>query len=367
MRLAGASVVIVAVLAAGLGSPAGSSSAAKGPGSRQTAAAERKAKPRTITKGLQVPWGLAFLPNGDALVSERTTGRILRITGPGHRRVGHKRVVMQVPGVDTDAGEGGLLGLAVSPHYRRDHWVYAYLTTASDNRIVRFRLGHTLHPVLTGLRRAEFHDGGRIAFGPDGKLYAGVGETGQTALAQDLSSLNGKILRLNPDGSVPAGNPFPNSLVWSWGHRNVQGLAWDRKGRLWATEFGQNTTDEVNLILPGHNYGWPIVEGVGNTQGGSFTNPVVTWTPTSTASPSGDAIVGRRLFVAGLRCECLFRIRLRGITAGNPVPLYAGVYGRLRSVVRAPDHSLWVTTSNRDGRGTPRPGDDRILRIPASG
>jgi glucose/arabinose dehydrogenase len=362
MRLAGATVVTIAVLAAGLASQAAGRSH-----SEHGQRAARHAKPRTIARNLQVPWGLAFLPDGDALVSERTTGRILRIRRPTrHHRRWRKRVVMQVPGVDTNSGEGGLLGLAVSPHYRRDHWVYAYLTTASDNRIVRFRLGHALHPILTGLRRAEFHDGGRIAFGPDDKLYASVGETGVTALAQDLGSLNGKILRLNPDGSVPDGNPFPGSLVWSWGHRNVQGLAWDRRGRLWATEFGQNTTDEVNLILPGHNYGWPVVEGAGDTQGGRFTNPKVTWTPTSTASPSGDAIVGRRLFVAGLQCECLFRIRLHGVTAGSPRALYAGAFGRLRSVVRAPDRSLWVTTSNRDGRGTPRPGDDRILRIPVS-
>jgi glucose/arabinose dehydrogenase len=324
-------------------------------------AGDSKAAPssKTIATDLHVPWGIAFLPNGDALVSERTTGRILRIPKGG----GRPRTAMRVPGVDTGAGEGGLLGLAVSPTYSQDHLVYAYFTSSSDNRIVRFRLGGQPQAILTGLARGGIHDGGRIAFGPDGKLYAGVGETGQGGLAQDLSSMNGKILRMNPDGSVPQGNPFGNSRVWSLGHRNVQGLAWDRSGRLWATEFGQNTTDEVNLIRPGRNYGWPTVEGKGNTQGGKFTNPVVTWSPTSTSSPSGDAIVGSTLYVAALQCGCLWRIPLHGARAGKPTKLLAGRYGRLRTVVRAPDGSLWVSTSNRDGRGSPRKGDDRIVRV----
>lgn len=270
---------------------------------------------------------------------------------------------MTVPDVDTGAGEGGLLGVAVSPDYARDRLVYAYLTSPSDNRIVRFRLGGRPQPVLTGIARGEIHDGGRIAFGPDGKLYAGVGDTGQSALAQDRGSLNGKVLRMNPDGSVPAGNPFAGSRVWSLGHRNVQGLAWDRAGRLWATEFGQSASDEVNLIRPGRNYGWPAVEGSGDTRGGAFTNPALTWTPTSASSPSGAAVAGSRLYVAALQCGCLWRIPIREGRLGRPVKLLAGRYGRLRTVVRAPDGSLWVATSNRDGRGNPRSGDDRIVRL----
>jgi len=162
---------------------------------------------------------------------------------------------------------------------------------------------------------------------------------------------------------VAPGNPFRRSRVWSYGHRNVQGLAWDRAGRLWAPEFGQNTTDEVNLIRKGRNYGWPAVEGRGDTQGGKFTNPVVTWSPTSTSSPSGDAIAGSTLYVAALQCGCLWQIRLNGTRAGRPRRLLAGRYGRLRTVVRAPDGSLWFATSNRDGRGDPRDGDDRIVRL----
>jgi glucose/arabinose dehydrogenase len=336
-------LVVALAVAAGCGGSAGPAE------SRQA---------RTIATGLSVPWGVAFLPGGDALVSERTTGRILRISRDGRRR----RVVMRVPGVDTNSGEGGLLGLAVSPRYARDRWVYTYFTSASDNRIVRFRLGGRIRSVLTGLRRGVIHDGGRIAFGPDGKLYAGVGETGDSTLAQNRRSLNGKILRMNPDGSVPSDNPFPASLVWSYGHRNVQGLAWDRRGRLWATEFGQDEFDEVNLIRKGGNYGWPEVEGRGSTAGGRFINPKVTWA-TSEASPSGAAIAGRTMYVGALRGDAVLRVRLNGTRARNAAPLLQGRYGRIRTVVRAPDGSLWVTTSNRDGRGSPRSGDDRIVRL----
>jgi len=327
-----------------------------------TPTAARVPARRTVATGLSVPWGIAFLPDGDALVAERNTGRILRI-GDGRRRV-----AMRVPGVNTGAGEGGLLGLAVSPTYSRDRLVYAYFTSSSDNRIVRFRLGGRVRTVLTGLASAGVHNGGRIAFGPDGKLYAGVGDAGNTANAQDRSSLNGKILRLNPDGSVPSGQ---GSRVWSLGHRNVQGLAWDMRGRLWASEFGQNARDEVNLIRRGRNYGWPEVEGVGPT--GRFTNPLVTWA-TSEASPSGAAIIGSNLYVAALRGECVWRIPLRGASLGEPVRMLSGRYGRIRTVVAAPERSgderaargratLWVATSNRDGRGAPRSGDDRIVAI----
>jgi glucose/arabinose dehydrogenase len=312
---------------------------------------------KAIATGLHVPWGIAFLPSGDALVSERTTGRILRVPENG----GTPKLVQTVPGVDTDFGEGGLLGLALSPRYRKDKRVYAYYTSGTDNRIARFRLGRTPKPILTGIRRGFNHNGGRIAFGPDRKLYVGVGEAGQSGLSQNKSSLNGKILRINPDGSTPKHNPF-GTPVWSYGHRNVQGLAFDRKGRLWATEFGQNETDEVNLIRPGRNYGWPVVEGTSDDA--RYTNPKVTWSPTNTASPSGAAIVGRTLYVAALQGQGVFRIPLSGTTAGEPELLYDDEYGRIRTVVKAPGGGLWIATSNTDGRGTPRDGDDRIVRVP---
>jgi len=318
------------------------------PESTATATATATPEPparRTIATGLSVPWGIAFLPNGDALVSERTTARILRIPAGG----GKPRRVMTVPGVARNAGEGGLLGIAV-----RDEWVYAYLTSSSDNRIARFKLGGKTHVLLRGLQRAAIHNGGRIAFGPDGKLYAGVGDAGNTANAQNLGVRNGKILRLNADGS--------GARIWSSGHRNVQGLAWDRSKRLWATEFGQDTRDEVNLIKRGRNYGWPVVEGMGSTQGGKYTNPKLTW-PTDEASPSGAAIIGKHLYVAALQGECVYKIPLDGASVGKPVKLLAGELGRIRTVAAAPDGTLWVATSNRDGRGSPRDGDDRIIAI----
>jgi glucose/arabinose dehydrogenase len=323
------------------------------------AAAQRSAQrvSGVVATGLEVPWGIAFLPNGDALVAQRDRGTIVRVTPRGR-----KRVVMRIP-VAAGGSEGGLLGLAVSPRYRRDRFVYAYYTApGGGNRIVRFRLGGRIRPVFTGIPSGPFHNGGRLAFGPDGKLYAGTGDAADLGRAQRLDSEGGKILRMNPDGSVPAGNPFRGSLVWSYGHRNVQGLAFDRAGRLWATEFGQNRLDEVNLIRRGRNYGWPLVEGRGSTRGGRLTNPKVTWS-TDEASPSGAAIRGRSLYVAALAGESLWRVPLRGKRVGRPRRLYNGRFGRLRTVVRTPAGRLWIATSNRDGRGSPRRGDDRIIRL----
>jgi glucose/arabinose dehydrogenase len=312
-----------------------------------------------LARNIDVPWGLAFLPGGDALVGERDTGRILRLT-PGSA----PRQAYQVPGVAA-SGEGGLLGLAVSPTFAKDNLVYAYYTGEQDNRIVRFRLGAgTPDVIFDGIAKAGFHNGGRIAFGPDGMLYVGTGDAGDTQRSQDRSSPNGKILRLTPNGAPAPGNPTAGSPVYSFGHRNVQGLAWDSAGRLFATEFGQNQLDEVNLIKPGRNYGWPLVEGSGNTDGGRFTNPLVTWS-TGEASPSGMAIAGNTAYVAALRGERLWTVPLNGEAAGTPRAELLGRYGRLRTVVTAPDGSLWVTTSNTDGRGDAQDDDDRILRFPA--
>jgi glucose/arabinose dehydrogenase len=309
-----------------------------------------------VARGLDVPGGLAFLPDGDALVAERDTGRILRVAPGG----GTPEQVYEVPGVAA-GGEGGLLGLAVSP----DNLVYAYFTAARDNRIVRFALdGGAPEVVLDGIAKAGYHNGGRIAFGPDGMLYVGTGDAGDTTRSQDPASPNGKILRLTPDGDPAPGNPTAGSPVHSLGHRNVQGLAWDAAGRLFATEFGQNTRDEVNLIQAGKNYGWPEVEGEADTGGGRYTNPLITWS-TDDASPSGMAIAGSTAYVAALRGERLWTLRLDGDTAGDPVAEFTGEYGRLRTVQVAPDGALWLTTSNTDGRGEVRDGDDRIIRFPA--
>jgi glucose/arabinose dehydrogenase len=214
--------------------------------------------------------------------------------------------------------------------------------------------------LVTGIPRAAIHNGGRLAFGPDGMLWAATGEHGEPGLAQDRDSLGGKILRMTPDGRPAPGNPF-GTLVWTLGHRNVEGLAWDGAGRMYATEFGQDRFDEVNRIERGRNYGWPAVEGAGGA--GRYADPLVTW-PTDQASPSGAAIAGS-LWVAALRGERLWQIPLgRAGGAGTPVAHFVGDYGRLRAVVRAPDGSLWCTTSNRDGRGNTRQDDDKILVIP---
>jgi glucose/arabinose dehydrogenase len=319
--------------------------------------------PQVAASGLTVPWGLAFLPDGSALVSERNSGRVLRIPPGG----GSAQQVATISGVSA-TGEAGLLGLAVSPTYAQDGFVYAYFTSASDNRIVRFTLANpqTQTPILTGLARASIHDGGRIAFGPDGMLYAGVGDAGNTANAQNMQSRNGKILRMRPDGSAPPDNPTAGSLVYSLGHRNVQGLAWDSSGRLYASEFGQNTWDEVNYIVAGGNYGWPTVEGrAGDPR---FRDPIVQWS-TAEASPSGAAVDGNTLFVAALRGQRLWKVPLNGSggTSGTPTAELQGQYGRLRTVAVGPDGWLWVATSNRDGRGTPAANDDRVLRFPPVG
>ncbi len=271
-----------------------------------------------------------------------------------------------LPGV-VHRGESGLLGLAVSPSFATDRFVYAYYTSATDNRIVRFRLAgdraEPPTPILTGLADAAVHNGGRIRFGPDGLLYAGVGDAGVRSRAQDRTSLNGKILRMRPDGGVPPGNPFPGSLVYSLGHRNVQGLAWNSAGRLWASEFGQDRLDEINLIVPGGNYGWPGIEGTGDTDGGRLRNPLVTWS-TAEASPNGIAIRGDVLYVAALRGQRLWELDLAGAAVrGRPRALFTGELGRLRAAVAAPDGSVWLLTNNTDGRGTPRKGDDRILAL----
>lgn len=311
-----------------------------------------------VARGLAVPWGLNFLPGGDALVTERDRTRIVRVTSQG--RV---TPVGRVPQAEAN-GEGGLLGLAISPTFATDRLVYVYYSTPTENRIVRMtyqdgRLGPP-EPIVTGIPSAVYHDGGRIVFGPDGMLYAGTGDATIGPLAQNLGSLAGKILRMTPEGQPAPGNPFPGSLVYSYGHRNVQGLAFDSQRRLWASEYGANRWDELNLIRPGGNYGWPIVEGPGGD--GVFIQPAAQWRPTE-ASPSGIALVDDVVYIAALRGQRLWQIPIRGEDAGDPVDYFVGELGRMRTVWPAPDGSLWLMTSNRDGRGEPRPGDDRIVRV----
>ena len=333
---------------------------AEGPGPQastttRSAPAAAFGEPETVADGLDAPWSIAF--HGDTpLVSERDSARILELDAGGN-----SREVGVVDGV-SPRGEGGLLGIAV-----RENRLYAYFTANGENRIERFDIigapgEFALGPaetILDGLASASYHNGGRIAFGPDGMLYATVGDAGSRDRAQDLDSMSGKILRMTPDGDVPQGNPFPNSFVYSYGHRNSQGIAWTEDGTMYASEFGQDTWDELNRIEAGGNYGWPEVEGIVGEDG--FIDPLQQWSPDD-ASPSGIAIHDGTIYIANLRGE-----RLRTVPLTDPATAdeqFVDEYGRLRDVVVAPDGSLWILTNNTDGRGDPNPGDDRILRVP---
>ena len=324
-----------------------------------SAKAPRVSVEDVLSTGLTSPWGLAFLPDGTALVSERDTGLVKRIPAAG----GRPTVVGRVKGA-TPNGEGGLLGLAVPPG-PDPGYVFAYYTTARDNRVVRIawdgsRLGRQT-PILTGIPMNSYHDGGRLLVGPDRTLFVGTGDAGNPELAQDRRSLAGKVLRITFDGRPAPGNPFRGSPVYTLGHRNVQGLAFDSAGRLWASEFGQSDADELNQLRPGGNYGWPVHEGAAKDD--RYVNPAVQWSPTSIASPSGIAILDDVAYVASLRGEVLWQVPLSGTRAAEPIALRLGDLGRLRAVSVSPDGSLWLITSNTDGRGSPRPRDDRILRL----
>ncbi|MFC0628515.1 PQQ-dependent sugar dehydrogenase [Kribbella deserti] len=312
----------------------------------------------TVATGLEVPWGLAFLPDKSALVAERDSGKVKRIAGSEVTEVG------TVPEVDPSS-EGGLLGLAVDPDFTGNPYVYAYYSTGNDNRIARFtwqdnRLSGA-RVILDGIPMAAVHNGGRMKFGPDGFLYVGTGDGREGENSQSDDSLAGKILRITRDGEPAPGNPRAGSPMFSKGHRNVQGLAF-AGNQLYAAEFGQDRWDELNAIKPGANYGWPAAEGNENVDG--MTNPIAQWTP-DVASPSGIAFAQGNIFMAGLRGERLWVIPVdnEGRRTGEPVAYLTNQYGRLRTVEAAPDGSVWLTTSNTDGRADPRDGDDRILRL----
>src|SRR5438309_5125893 len=326
------------------------------------------AQPRveTTATGLEVPWALAFAADGRLFVTERV-GRI-RVVKDGRLEpapVATLSVAAQ--------GEAGLMGLALDPRFGDTGHLYVCYTAARQgdlvNRIVRLTLrdgrAGQERVLLDGMRGGSIHDGCRLKFGPDGKLYATMGDAGEPRLAQASDRLNGKILRLEADGSVPADNPFVGSPVWSLGHRNPQGLAWDGKRRLLAAEHGPSAHDEVNHIERGRNYGWPDVTGAdgADAQRRGYTDPLVE-SERDTWAPSGIAWLGDSLWVAALRGERLLQITLDAeLKLVNVRSILRRVHGRLRDVVVGPDGALYVTTSNRDGRGTRREGDDRILRV----
>ena len=320
-----------------------------------------------LANDLAAPWSIAPVGADGILISERDSAQIVLID-----RAGQKRAIGGVGGVAAN-GEGGLLGLAVQGD-GTERRLFAYFTTADDNRVVSFPLTGTgaslsLGPateVITGLPKASNHNGGRLAFGPDGLLYITTGDANQRDRAQDVGYLGGKILRVDAAGSVPADNPFANSPVYSLGHRNPQGIAWGADGTMFAAEFGQDTWDEMNIIEPGANYGWPDVEGIDSADA-RFVAPIAQWA-TDDASPSGIAVVGDTVFMAGLGGERLWTI---DPTEGAETREYfAGRLGRIRDVYSAGDGSLLLITNNTDGRGEPRSGDDTLYRVtlaPTSG
>jgi glucose/arabinose dehydrogenase len=331
MRLMTVMLLVLATVAA-CGSEAGDSSAAP--------------RTKTIATGLRVPWGIAFLPDGGALVTERDTARILQV-GPGSDADGMKVVEVQRLTESVSGGDGGLLGIAVSPRYATDKTVYVYYSTETDNRVAKLVIEGKPTPILTGIPRSEHDNGGQLAFGPDGFLYVTTGDGTPTGTqAQNPKSLGGKILRMTTAGKPAPGNPVKNSLVWSSGHRNVQGIAWDAVKRMYANESDQKTVGELNVITKGKNYGWPRVEGKStNTK---FTNPLVTW-PIEDTYCSGLAVLDRMIASACLLGKRMWLVTTtgNGTVLGQPRPFLVEEYGRLRGLAASPDGSLWGTTSNQ--------------------
>jgi len=326
----------------------------------------------TVAEQLQVPWALAIAPDGRLFFTER----------PGTVRVIADGQLLPEPVIQFEApfvqeGEGGLLGLSLDPAFAQNQFLYVYHTYRDGdkiyNRLLRLRESNNRAVIdkilIDRIPGNRFHNGGRIAFGPDGYLYVTTGDALEPQLAQQRDSLAGKILRISRDGAVPADNPFPGSPVYSLGHRNPQGLAWNpENGQLYASEHGQSAHDEMNRILPGANYGWPLIQG--DEQADGLRRPVL-HSGTTTWAPSGMTFVRQgpwsgRLLVANLRGEQVLSLR---IPAENPdraaevEPLFPDGFGRIRDVVEGPDGSLYLLTNNRDGRGTVREGDDKIIRL----
>lgn len=317
-----------------------------------------------VAKNLKIPWDIVFLPDGDILVPER----------PGTiKRIGADGVVHTVEGLDVShVGEGGLLGMVLHPRFSENGWLYLYLTTgtgnALSNSVLRYQYSEDKlfdkKIIIQNIPGAPYHDGGRLAFGPDGYLYITTGDAGDSNLAQDLNSLAGKTLRLRDDGEIVLDNPF-GTAIYSYGHRNSQGLAWDSKGRLWATEHGRSGVksgmDEINLIEKGKNYGWPTIEGDATRSG--MVTPIANSGPNETWAPAGMAFWDNSFFFGGLRGESLYEAKLTGPASVSLVAHFRQEFGRIRAVALGPDGYLYITTSNTDGRGSVRSEDDKIIKI----
>lgn len=357
------------------GAPAAVPPSASAPGGREAAdgAAEHAYSAETLLQGLDVPWDIAFAPDGRLFFTERP-GK-LRVVDQGVLR---DKPLYEVPAPFVSEGEGGLLGLALHPDFENNAFAYVYHTYKEAdggqirNRVLRLKIGGERAAldriILDGIPGGVNHNGGRIRFGPDGMLYVTTGDRYEPELAQDRESLGGKILRIAPDGSIPADNPWPGSPVYSLGHRNPQGLAWHPEtGELYASEHGQSAHDEINRIEAGGNYGWPRIEG--DETGGRLKPPLLhsgedTWAPSGMTFVSKGELSGR-LLVANLAGRQLLEVmperENREESGASARRLFPDEWGRLRAVAEAPDGRLYVLTNNRDGRGNPGATDDRII------
>jgi glucose/arabinose dehydrogenase len=322
-----------------------------------------------LAEDLEVPWSLDFLPDGSIIFTERSGN--VRFIDPEQGLL--DQALLRIDEVSS-TGEGGLLGVTVHPDYENNSFIYLYYTYTEEgalsNKVVRYTYQDNEliedQLIIDNIPASGIHNGGRIKFGPDGMLYITTGDAGQSSLAQDPDSLAGKILRLNDNGDVPEDNPFENSPVYTLGHRNPQGLAWDEQGRMWATEHGSSAHDELNLIGAGNNYGWPQI--IGDETAEDMVSPVI-HSGEDTWAPSGAAYLNGSVFFAGLRGESLYEASIDQDAEAVSVGLqshFTGEFGRLRDVVAGPEGNLYLLTSNRDGRGDPVSTDDRIIRINVS-
>jgi glucose/arabinose dehydrogenase len=319
---------------------------------------------QTVATDLDTPWEIGFLPTGEMLVTERS-GTLRFFSGTTTLAFPIEEVV--------EVGEGGLLGLAIHPSFSTNNFIYLYYTTRVQNRTINrvaryvFRDNSLSQPaiIIDNIPGASNHNGGRIAFGPDGYLYVTTGDAGNPNSSQDRNSLAGKILRITADGQIPTDNPFQNA-VYAYGIRNSQGLAWDSEGRLWATDHGRSGIrsgmDEINLIEAGGNYGWPVIEGDEQREG--MISPVIHSGPDVTWAPAGIVVSNNRIFFAGLRGRTLYEISIHEQEElGMITEHFKDEFGRLRAVSLDENGLLYISTSNRDGRGNPSATDDRILRL----
>lgn len=320
-------------------------------------------EPTIVASNLKVPWEVAFLPTGEILVTERA-GRLLKIDKD-------TKTIKTIEEV-RHQGEGGLLGMALHPNFKNNNFIYLYYTTTINNQVSntveRYILKNDIltdkKVLINNIKGSNNHDGGRMAFGPDGYLYIATGDAEDSSLAQDKISLNGKILRVDADGNIPADNPFGNE-VYSLGHRNPQGLSWDNSKNLWISEHGpsglQTGNDEINLITKGGNYGWPTIKGTQTATG--LITPVLESGKSDTWAPSGMAFYDGSLYFSGLRGSALYKAKIKSSNQLELTTHFKQQYGRIRAVILGPDNFLYITTSNTDGRGKPKTGDDKIIKI----